>query len=79
MPERIEDGDHIGDAKRHRIRRRVVRRVAPAMAPVIDEDEAELLAQLLQRLGDGRVAHQIDRVEESAEHDDRRPMPPSSS
>jgi hypothetical protein len=60
--ELIEYRHSIGRAKRHRVRLRVMGPLAAAEAPVVDVDETELVGW--QRMGELRLSHVIDRVQE---------------
>ena len=68
----IQNRHRIGHAQRHRICLHLPRLVTASDPAVGDVDEAELVRrQLLQCLGDVRLSHQINRVNDPSMHDDR--------
>jgi len=67
-PECIQHRHGIRDPERHGVRVRVVGLVAAPDTSVVDVDNAELVGG--QRLGDVRLSHLVDRIQESSVEDD---------
>jgi hypothetical protein len=68
----VEDRKNVPHAQDHFVGLGVVRFVTSAVPAVVDEDQPELMVEFSKLSSDRRPSRQLDRIEESAEEDDRR-------